>query len=72
MCECVSICVQEDALVELRGTAALDKMEGRVQTPADAPTQVQSKRHKDMLFHDRAVPIHFTNDDLQQRTLITR
>lgn len=26
--------------MELRGTAALDKMRGRVQHPADAPTRV--------------------------------
>ena len=32
--------LQPDELVELRGTAALDKLEGRVQHPADAPTRV--------------------------------
>jgi hypothetical protein len=32
--------VQESELAELRGTAAADKMEGRVQHPGDAPTRV--------------------------------
>lgn len=32
--------LQDAELAELRGTAALDKMEGRVQSPADAPTRV--------------------------------
>jgi len=32
--------MQEEELRELQGTATLDKMEGKVQVPADAPTQV--------------------------------
>ena len=35
-------CTQASELEELRGTAALDKMEGEVQQPADAPTRVGS------------------------------
>ncbi|KAF5826733.1 hypothetical protein DUNSADRAFT_2219 [Dunaliella salina] len=34
---------KEEELRELRGTAALDKMEGKVQVPADAPTQVRMR-----------------------------
>ncbi len=33
--------MQADELAELRGTACLDKMEGAVQHPADAPTRVR-------------------------------
>jgi hypothetical protein len=37
----VDLWLQADQLRELQGTAALDKMEGKVQVPADAPTQVR-------------------------------
>ncbi len=37
LCECL----QDSELRELRGTSALDKMEGRVQAAADAPTRVR-------------------------------
>lgn len=33
--------MKESDVEELRGTAALDKMEGIVQQPADAPTRVR-------------------------------
>jgi len=36
---------KESDLEELRGTAALDKMEGVVQSPADAPTRVRIPPH---------------------------
>ncbi|KIY98017.1 hypothetical protein MNEG_9948 [Monoraphidium neglectum] len=42
---------QPDELAELRGTAALDKLEGRVQHPADAPTRVEE------LFGALVVPL---------------
>jgi hypothetical protein len=35
--------LQESELEELRGTAAHDKMLGRVQHPADAPTRVRAQ-----------------------------
>jgi len=35
-----NVSMQEEELRELQGTATLDKMEGKVQVPADAPTQV--------------------------------
>jgi hypothetical protein len=43
--------LQPDELAELRGTAALDKLEGRVQHPADAPTRVEE------LFGALVVPL---------------
>lgn len=48
----------EEELTELRGTAALDKMEGVVQQPADAPTRVKE------LWHEVALPFIRENPDL--------